>query len=337
MNMNTCSETIAKQSLASVLRSLGLSLSLIALLFAGTAHATENRLNVVASTGMVADLVRAVAGDRAEVSALMGEGVDPHLYKPTRSDTARLLRADAVFVNGLLLEGKMTDAFARLRDSGKTVVAVGETLPEDRLLSPPDFQGAHDPHVWMDAALWARTLPAVRNAMARLDPEGADTYARNAEAYGKQLQDLDAYARRVLGSIPANARVLVTAHDAFNYLGRAYGIEVRGIQGISTESEAGLKAIEGLVSLLADRRVPAVFPETSVSDRNVHALVEGAAAQGHTVTLGGALFSDAMGAPGTYEGTYIGMIDHNVTTIARALGGQAPASGFQGKLTLAQR
>lgn len=292
---------------------------------------------IVASTGMVADLVRAVAGDRAEVSALMGEGVDPHLYKPTRSDIARLMRADAVFINGLLLEGKMTDAFARLRESGKPVVAVGDALPQDRLLSPPGFEGAHDPHVWMDAGLWARGLPAVRDAVTKLDPAGADLYARNADAYAAQLADLDAYARRVLGSIPANARALVTAHDAFNYLGRAYGIEVHGIQGISTESEAGLKAIEELVALLADRRIPAVFPETSVSDRNVRALVEGAAARGHAVTLGGALFSDAMGAPGTYEGTYIGMIDLNVTTIARALGGEAPASGFQGKLTLAQR
>lgn len=292
---------------------------------------------IVASTGMVADLVRAVAGDRAEVSALMGEGVDPHLYKPTRSDIARLMRADAVFINGLLLEGKMTDAFARLRESGKPVVAVGDALPRDRLLSPPGFEGAHDPHVWMDAGLWARALPAVRDAMTALDPAGADLYARNADAYAAKLTDLDAYARRVLGSIPANARALVTAHDAFNYLGRAYGIEVRGIQGISTESEAGLKAIEELVALLAERGIPAVFPETSVSDRNVRALVEGAAARGHAVALGGALFSDAMGAPGTYEGTYIGMIDLNVTTIARALGGEAPASGFQGKLTLAQR
>jgi len=336
MNMNICSKTFAEQSLACFLRSVGLALFL-ALMMIGTASAADKRLNVVASTGMVADLVRAVAGDRAEVSALMGEGVDPHLYKPTRSDTARLLRADAVFVNGLLLEGKMTDAFDRLREAGKPVLAVAETAPKDRLLSPPEFEGAHDPHVWMDAATWAQVLPAVRDTLSRLDPAGADAYARNAEAYGAQLRDLDAYARRVLDSIPANARVLVTAHDAFNYLGRSYGIEVRGIQGISTESEAGLKSIEELVTLLVERRVPAVFPETSVSDRNVLALVEGAAARRHTVVVGGALYSDAMGAPGTYEGTYIGMIDHNVTSIARALGGEAPAGGFQGKLALAQR
>jgi manganese/zinc/iron transport system substrate-binding protein len=301
------------------------------------ARAADRTLTVVATTGMVADLVRAVAGGRAEVSALMGEGIDPHLYKPTRSDTARLLRADLIFFNGLLLEGKMTDAFARLSEGGKPVVAVAEALSKDRLIAPPEFEGAFDPHVWMDVDAWIQGLEPVREALTRIDPAGAAIYAGNAKAYEEKLRELDGYARKVLGTVPASARVLVTAHDAFNYLGRAYGIEVRGIQGISTESEAGLKAIEELVALLVERRVPAVFPETSVSDRNVRALVEGAAARGHKVALGGALFSDAMGAPGSYEGTYIGMIDHNVTTIARALGGEAPAGGFQGKLSLAQR
>lgn len=338
MNMNICSESFTARNVLSLLTGLAFALVLVTGIGIGSAAAAaDRRPSVVASTGMVADLVRAVGGDRVEVSALMGEGVDPHLYKPTRSDTARLLRADAVFVNGLLLEGKMTDAFARLSESGKPVIAVAEAVPRERRLAPPEFAGAADPHVWMDVATWTLALPAVRDALAALDPAGREAYARNAEAYEAKLRDLDAYARRVLDSIPANARVLVTAHDAFNYLGRAYGIEVRGIQGISTESEAGLKAIEELVALLAERRVPAVFPESSVSDRNVLALVEGAAARGHTVALGGVLFSDAMGAPGTYEGTYIGMIDHNVTSIARALGGEAPAGGFQGKLALAQR
>ncbi|MDQ2105914.1 metal ABC transporter solute-binding protein, Zn/Mn family [Azospirillum isscasi] len=332
--MNICSNTFATKSLTKFIAVVGLA---VALLLPGPARAEGKRPVIVATTGMVADLVRAVAGDRAAVEALMGEGVDPHLFKPTRSDTVRLLRADAVFISGLHLEGKMTGAFDRLRESGKPVVALGEAVPEDRLLSPPEFEGAHDPHIWMDVGMWARTLPAIRDGLTRLDPAGAETYARNAGAYGEELARLDAYARRILSSIPRKARILVTAHDAFNYLGRAYGIEVRGIQGISTESEAGLRIIEELAALLADRGVPAVFPETSVSDRNVRALVEGAGARGHPVTLGGALFSDAMGAPGSYEGTYIGMIDHNVTTIARALGGDAPAGGFQGKLALAQR
>lgn len=313
-------------------------LAMLALLSAaGPSMAEAKRQNVLATTGMVADLARAVAGDRADVSALMGEGVDPHLYKPTRSDIAKLTRADIVLVNGLHLEGKMDEAFQRVAATGKPVVAVAARVPAENRITPPQFEGNDDPHVWMAPSLWAHALDAVRDALAAADPAGTETYARNADAYRVELTALDAYARHVLDSIPANARVLVTAHDAFNYLGRAHGIEVRGIQGVSTESEAGLRGIEELVALLAERKIPAVFPETSVSDRNVQALIEGAAARGHTVMLGGALFSDAMGAPGTYEGTYVGMIDHNVTLISRALGGNAPAGGFRGKLTLAQR
>ena len=315
-----------------------LIMAMLALFLASSpATADTKRLNILATTGMVADLARAVAGDRAEVAALMGEGVDPHLYKPTRSDIAKLTRADVVLINGLRLEGKMDEAFQRVAATGKPVVAVAERVPGDRRIAPPQFEGNDDPHVWMAPVLWAHALDAVRDALVAADPAGAETYTRNADAYRAELTELDAYARHVLGSIPATARVLVTAHDAFNYLGRTYDIEVRGIQGVSTESEAGLKGIEELVALLAERRIPAVFPETSVSDRNVQALVEGAAARGHMVMIGGALFSDAMGAPGTYEGTYVGMIDHNVTLISRALGGNAPAGGFRGKLTLAQR
>jgi len=313
-------------------------MAVLALLWtAAPAAAQGKRPGVLATTGMVADLARAVAGDRADVSALMGEGVDPHLYKPTRSDIAKLTRADVVLINGLHLEGKMDEAFQRVAATGKPVVRVADRVPREQRIAPPQFEGNDDPHVWMAPALWVHALDAVREALAAADPAGAETYARNADAYRKELLELDAYARRVLDSIPANARVLVTAHDAFNYLGRAYAVEVRGIQGVSTESEAGLKGIEELVALLVDRRIPAVFPETSVSDRNVQALIEGAAARGHAVALGGALFSDAMGAPDTYEGTYVGMIDHNVTLISRALGGDAPAGGFRGKLTLAQR
>ena len=315
-----------------------LVLAMLALLLAaGPASAQGARPKILATTGMVADLARAVAGERAEVSALMGEGVDPHLYKPTRSDIAKLTRADIVLVNGLHLEGKMDEAFQRVAATGKPVVAVAARIPKEQRITPPQFEGNDDPHVWMAPTLWATALDSVRDALTAADPTGTETYASNADTYRTELTALDAYARRVLGSIPATARVLVTAHDAFNYLGRAYGVEVRGIQGVSTESEAGLKGIEELVTLLVERKIPAVFPETSVSDRNVQALIEGAAARGHPVALGGALFSDAMGAPGTYEGTYIGMIDHNVTLISRALGGDAPAGGFRGKLTLAQR
>lgn len=289
-------------------------------------------LTLVATTGMVADAVRAVAGDRADVDALMGPGLDPHLYKPTRSDIAKLLQADAVFYNGLLLEGKMTDALIRAATSGRPVHAVTELIDESQLLEPEEFAGHFDPHVWMDPSVWVSAVEVVRDKLIELDPDGEADYRANATAYIEELRSLDQYAQRVLRTVPESSRVLVTAHDAFNYFGRRYGFEVVGIQGISTESEAGVRDIQRLVDLLVDRRVGAVFVESTVSRRNIESLIAGARAGGQSVTIGGELFSDAMGREGTYEGTYLGMIDHNVTTIARALGGQAPERGRLGKL-----
>jgi len=293
------------------------------------------RRRIVTTIAQVGDLVRAVAGDRFEVVNLLGEGIDPHTYKLTRTDIAALMAADAVFYNGLLLEGKMTDALVRVATSGKPVFPVADFVPEDRLRSPEAFEGQYDPHVWMDVSLWAASLDDVAARLTRLDPDGAADFEARARSYGRELDRLHTYAAQVLGSIPEQARVLVTAHDAFGYLGAAYGLEVVGIQGLSTESEAGLRRVEELVTLLVDRKIPAVFVETSVTDRNVRALIEGAGARGHRVVIGGSLFSDAMGAPGTYEGSYVGMIDHNATTIARALGGTAPVDGMQGRLTRA--
>jgi manganese/zinc/iron transport system substrate-binding protein len=300
-------------------------------------EAPDGKRSVVCTTGMIADVARAIAGDRAQVVSLMGEGVDPHLYKPTRSDMAILTRADLVLYNGLLLEGKMTETLERIASSGKPVHAVTAALSKDKLLAPEEFEGHPDPHVWMDPTLWSAAAETIRDRLIAIDAEGESAYRSNCDAYVRQLAELQAYALRVLGSVPESARALVTAHDAFNYFGRAYGYEVVGIQGISTESEAGVKDVERLVDLLVSRKVPAVFVETTVSDRNINALISGARARGHTVRIGGSLYSDAMGAPGTYEGSYIGMIDHNVTTIARALGGEAPARGFQGKLPEAAR
>jgi manganese/zinc/iron transport system substrate-binding protein len=295
----------------------------------------DGPLEAVATTGMIADVLRNVAGDHVEVTQLMGQGVDPHLYKATRSDVTAMLRADVVFYNGLLLEGKLTDALVRVATSGRPVFAVTELVEESYLLEPEEFQGLYDPHLWMDPSAWTKTVEVVRDKLSELDPANAGDYAANAEAYLDQLEQLDAYAEQVLSSVPPERRILVTAHDAFNYLGRRYGFEVLGIQGISTESEAGLKRVEQLVDLLVERAIPAVFVETTIPDRSVRALVAGAADRGHEVEIGGELFSDAMGAPGSYEGTYIGMIDHNVTTIARALGGETPEKGLHGRLTLA--
>jgi manganese/zinc/iron transport system substrate-binding protein len=288
--------------------------------------------SALATTAMVGDIVAAVSGEAGRVDTLLREGVDPHTYKLTRSDVAKLMSADIVFYNGLLLEGKMTDALIRVANSGRPVMAVTEALGEDYLLAPEEFEGNYDPHVWMDVRGWMRATEHIRDRLAAFRPGHAEAFARNAGHCLERLAALDAYAREVLSSVPAEHRILVTAHDAFNYFGRAYGFEVLGIQGISTESEAGLRRVEELVGILAERAVPAIFVETTVSDRNVRALVEGADARGHEVRIGGSLFSDAMGAPGTYEGTYVGMIDHNVSTIARALGGTVPERGMTGQL-----
>jgi manganese/zinc/iron transport system substrate-binding protein len=274
-----------------------------------------------------------VAGELAAVEGIIGEVVDPHLYKPTRGDVVRLQEADVVFYNGLMLEGKMADVLVKVARSGKPVVAVTELLDEQYVMADP--QEHHDPHVWMDVRGWIMAVKVVAKELGAFDPTHAAEYLRNADTYAQELEKLDAYARQVIGSIPEKQRVLVTAHDAFSYMGRAYGIEVRGIQGLSTESEAGVRDINELIAFLVERNIRAVFVETSVADKNVRALAEGAQARGHEVVIGGKLFSDAMGAAGSYEGTYIGMIDHNVTTIARALGGDAPPRGMNGKLSLA--
>lgn len=321
----------------SLCRTLSLLLPLaLALVFSPlTALATgpkERPYRIVTTTGMVTDIVRQVAGDLAHVEGLMGEGVDPHLYKPQRSDLIRINRAEVIFFSGLMLEGRMADAFFRVARQGKKVYPVTERIEESFLLEPEGFDGHWDPHVWGDPMAWAQCTLAVAEALAEFDPTHADAYRQRAATYVAELKELDAYARRVIQSIPENRRLLVTAHDAFNYFGRAYGLEVLGIQGLSTESEAGLQDIRRLIDRIVERQVQAVFVESSVSDKNVRALIEGAGARGHELKIGGQLFSDAMGAPGTYEGTYQGMIDHNATTIARALGGEAPAGGFRGKL-----
>ncbi|MEE2912285.1 MAG: zinc ABC transporter substrate-binding protein [Planctomycetota bacterium] len=290
---------------------------------------TVKPMHIVTTTGMVADIVRQVVGERGSVTALMGEGVDPHLYKPTAADAKAILGAEIIFYSGLMLEGRMADTFFKASRMGKVVFPVTELIDEAFLLEPPEFMGHWDPHVWMDVSAWSRAVDAIAVAMCEQDPAHKQEYLENAKQYNKQLKILHTYSIKAMASIPKDKRVLITAHDAFNYFGRAYGIEVIGIQGLSTESEAGIEDVNRLVNLIVNKKITAVFVESSVSDRNVRALIEGAASKGHQVIIGGRLFSDAMGESGTYEGTYIGMLDHNTTTIANALGGQVPPRGFQ--------
>jgi manganese/zinc/iron transport system substrate-binding protein len=317
---------------------LVVGLSALSLVGCGPKAADESAdggvYTVACTVGMITDIVRNVAGEYAQVDGLIGEGVDPHLYKPTRGDVVKLSAADVVFYNGLLLEGKMTDVLVSVARSGKPVKAVTEAILDetDYLMDLEDGSAHTDPHVWMDVGGWMKAIPVVADTLSAFDPKHAEVYAANAAAYLEQLAALNAYAKNSIASIPEGQRVLVTAHDAFKYLGRATGLTVRGIQGVSTESEAGVRDLEDLVDYIVSQKIPAVFVESSVADKNVRALVEGANARGHAVEIGGELFSDAMGKAGTYEGTYIGMIDHNITTITRALGGQAPAGGMSGKL-----
>jgi manganese/zinc/iron transport system substrate-binding protein len=288
-------------------------------------------IKAIATVGMVADIVRNVGGKQVAVTQLMGAGVDPHLYKATRDDVQTIMTGDIVFYSGLMLEGKMIDTLVKV-SRNRPVYAVTEMIDEQSLLEPSDFAGHYDPHVWMDVSAWTKCVDAVAKALSELDPAHVADYQGNAETYRNQLLELSEYGRKSISTIPEKSRVLITSHDAFNYFGRAYGLEVQGVQGISTESEAGLQRVNELVDLIVEKQVKAVFVESSVPRKNIEAIASGARSRGHEVVIGGELFSDAMGEEGTYEGTYLGMLDHNITLTTRALGGEAPIRGSQGKL-----
>ena len=300
----------------------------------GTTPAAAKRLHIVCTVGMVADIVRQVAGDHAEVTGLLNEGTDPHVYVPTANDTAEALRADIVFYCGLHLEGRMVADYEAAHKKGRKFFAVAEGIPHDKLRSSDAIAGIHDPHVWGDLQMWMECVREVSRKLQEHDPQHAADYAANAKRYLGELTQLDAYIREVIATIPEQQRTLVTAHDAFAYFARAYGIRVHAVQGISTESQAGVNDTNRLVAFLVENKIPTVFVEASVNPRDLEAVREGAKQQGWEVGVGGTLYSDSMGPKGTYEGTYLGMQDHNATLIARSLGGKAPERGWQGKLTL---
>ncbi len=296
--------------------------------------ADKGPFRIVCTTAMVSDVVRQVVGEHAEVIGLFGEAVDPHIYQPNRSDMRRLNSADLVFYSGLLLEGKFGDAFEQLANGGKPVMAITEEIEKSYLRFPDEFDGHPDPHVWMDVSAWSRCVEQVSQRAAKHLPRHEQAILQNTAAYRTKLQELDDYVRGVIASIPQSQRVLVTAHDAFGYFSQAYSIEVRSPQGITTESSPGVNDINRLVDFLVERQVKSIFIESSVSQENIRAVIEGAKRQGLDVAITGPLFSDAMGPAGDYTGTYIGMIDHNATLITRALGGEAPVGGMRGKLEL---
>ena len=284
----------------------------------GEARTPGARIEAVATIGMITDVVGRVGGERVRMQGLMGPGVDPHLYKARAGDVRRIDGADVIFYNGLHLEAAMGEVFEEMQGRTRTV-AVTAGIPERRLLRPAEFKGAHDPHVWFDVSLWMEAVRAVEAALVEHDPAGAATYRANARAYLAELDALDRWVRARVGELPPERRVLVTAHDAFNYYGRAYGFQVRGLQGISTAAEAGTADVQGLADFIVERRLPAIFVESSIPRRTVEAVQAAVRSRGHEVRIGGSLYSDAMGDAGTPEGTYVGMVRHNVNTIVDAL------------------
>jgi manganese/zinc/iron transport system substrate-binding protein len=276
------------------------------------------KLRVVATTGMVADLARRIAGEHASVEALMGPGVDPHLYKPTAGDVRKLSRANVVLYNGLHLEGKMGQIFARLARR-RQVVAIAAKLPKARLLSPPEYPGAHDPHVWFDVELWSRTVPRVVAALSAQRPAHRAAFEANGRAYQRELSALDRWVREQLRAVPTSRRVLITAHDAFGYFGKRYEVEVVGLQGISTAAKASLRDIKRVADVIVSRKVPAIFVESSVPRRTVQAVQAACMSRGQAVRIGGELFSDALGPKGSGAESYVAMVRHNVRQIVGAL------------------
>lgn len=304
-----------------VLAVLALSLLLSACATETGSSNSNGKLNVVTTTGMIADIAKNVGGEHVEVTSLMGPGVDPHLYKASEGDVRRLQEAKLIFYNGLHLEAQLGEVLEKMNDFNITTVAVADEIDPAILLSHPQYEDAYDPHIWFDVTLWMQAVRQVQETLSETDPAHKSAYEANAAAYLAQLEELHQYVLSQAQTIPAEKRVIITAHDAFSYFGRAYGFEVRGLQGISTESQAGTADVQALASFIVEKQIPAIFVESSVPQRNVEAVQAAVQAQGFDVQIGGSLFSDAMGSEGTPEGTYIGMVRHNIDTITAALKG----------------
>ncbi|WP_018211920.1 metal ABC transporter solute-binding protein, Zn/Mn family [Desulfitobacterium hafniense] len=305
-------------------RMLGIVLSLI-LLTAGcsqTADKTETGealLNVVATTTMLADLAGVIGGEHVSINGLMGPGIDPHLYQASAGDVGRMQKADVVVYNGLHLEGKMSELFENLSDQGIFTICIEKSMDRSRLLISEDDGGVYDPHIWFDVTLWKQAAQGVAEGFAHADPEHASSYIANLERYLAELDELDAYIQKRAAELPKEQRVLITAHDAFQYFGNAYGFEVQGLQGISTDSEAGTSDVSALASFIVERRIKAIFVESSVPPKTIQALQAAVKAQGFGVAIGGELYSDSLGGEGSGDETYIKTFRSNIDTIVDAL------------------
>lgn len=282
--------------------------------------APSGTIDAVTTTSMIADLVGEIGGEHVRVTGLMGPGVDPHLYQASAGDVTKMAGADVIFYNGLHLEGKMTDVFEQMqRRDIRTVPVAERAVPEEVLIESPEFQGNFDPHVWFDVSLWKDVAAEVKEMLVEMDSTHTSDYEKNLATYAQELDTLDAYVRKRAEELPESQRVLITSHDAFGYFGRAYGFDVRALQGISTATEAGTADVQALAEFVADRQIPALFIESSVSPKGIEAVRAAVRARGYEVTIGGTLYGDALGSPDTPAGAYIGMVRHNIDTIVSSL------------------
>ena len=279
----------------------------------------NEKINIVATTTIIGDAVKIIGGDHINLEVLMGSGIDPHLYKASAGDVNKMQNADLIIYNGLHLEGKMGDIFENLQKGNVKTYAVAGIVDKSMLVESQEFEGSYDPHIWFDVGIWIDVVEGIRDQLIEVEPQNKDSYYTNADNYLKELKDLDSYVKSRAEELTEDKRVLITAHDAFNYFGKAYGFDVKGLQGLSTATEAGTSDVRELADFIADRKIPAIFIESSVPAKNMEALKNAVESRDFNVEIGGELFSDSLGDPDTEEGTYIGTVKHNVDTIVDAL------------------
>ena len=301
------------------MKKLIILLSIIAVLSCKNETKSNGKLNVVCTTTMITDLVNNIGGDNVNVEGLMGSGVDPHLYKASEGDVSKLVNADVIFYNGLHLEGKLVEVFEKMERSGKTPIALGENLDKSGLIGSDYFASNYDPHVWFDIDYYKQFAKKVSDVLVEKDPKNSMNYEANLKAYLEELNTLQKQVNLIIDKLPQEKRILVTAHDAFNYFGKAYGFEVVGLQGLSTATEAGVQDVQKLSAFIIENKIKAIFVESSVPKRTIEALQQAVKSKGHDVEIGGTLYSDALGNADTIEGTYLGMFEYNMSTIVEAL------------------
>ena len=289
-------------------------------LFGSKKDIPENdNINVVTTTSMITDLVKNIGGKHINIQGLMGSGVDPHLYKASEGDVSKLVNADVIFYNGLHLEGKLVDVFEKMGSATKTPIALADELDKTTLIGSDYFASNYDPHVWFNIEYFKQFAKKVTQILSEKNPKNTVNFIENEKQYLAKLDTLENNMREIIKDLPVEKRILVTAHDAFNYFGKNYGFEVVGLQGLSTATEAGVKDVQKLAAFIIEKKVKAIFVESSVPKRTIEALEAAVKSKGHDVKIGGTLFSDALGNAGTIEGTYIGMFEYNVNTIVNAL------------------